>query len=952
MFPKSSATELVGTVRAILWSNWSECAADPTGGFQGVVIARLSDNTVVKGPSPEDEIEIGSTYRFLGRKQTHAQYGDQFAFSTFCLAEPATRQGTIRYLVKLAPNVGEVTACKLWDTFGPEAVATLRTNPQAVADANILTLDQATKAAAVLAKESGLEQTKIDLFGLFDRRGFPGNLIEACISRWGARAGQRIRKNPFGMLVGRPRLPGCGFKRIDKLYLDLGGKSTALKRQMLAGWNALREDSSGNTWLPQGVFRQAITRAVGDDEARHADALELGIRSKWLATYKDEEGQVWVAEAGKAKNERRIAEKVKELRAAVGAAPKWLNAYSEIVPGVLSPHQLDRLKVSLSSSIGILAGTPGTGKTFTAAQVVKYLACRFGLDSIAVCAPTGKAAVRCTSAMLSYAIDLEAITIHRLLKTGRNGHDGGGWQFEVNESNPLGKRFVIIDEASMCDADITAALLSACAPGTHLLFVGDPYQLPPVGHGAPLRDMIAAGIPCGELTEIRRNSGMIVEACRDIKNGRPFATTETIDVPNGKNLKCLSGDTPEDQIAALTAVLNKIAASGKFSPVWDCQVLATVNDKSKISRRALNSALQPLLNPAGESIPPNPFRIGDKIICTRNSGMPLMALMAGKPGNTVDSYMPLVGRNEFVANGEIGNVMAVGPKLTIARFDPPNRLIKIVMGKPKESDGEGEEADSSTAGTVCDFELAYAITTHKSQGSEWPVVIVMIDDSPGARRVCSREHIYTAVSRGKTLTVLIGKMPALEMMAQKVSLDKRKTFLKELLGALDAANDTADNPAGNSDRPKEFDGEPPQPGKKEAVQAGPVRSEAERGNPENGDSEQDGGDHSGEGGANGVETGAELHLCDIPDMPPYVRHCLKKAGMFTVEQLQSEAAKLKRSAELLGSSPLSLAIYGLAHVSRDAADAAARAIERAAVAPTDEELQTAGVSEVEVPDGF
>lgn len=312
-YPKSSATELVGTVRSIVWDNWQECAADPSNTSIGRVIARLTDSSTVCGPCPEDGIEPGITYRFLGRKTTHAQYGEQFNFSTFCLTSPATRLGTIRYLVKLAPNIGERKAALLWDRFGAAAVQTLRESPADVAESGILSLDQAQEAAAELAKFAGLEQTKIELFGLFDRRGFPGAMLEACVAKWGAKAAERIRKNPFGLLTARPRLPGCGFRRCDKLYLDLGGDAVDLKRQMICGWNALREDSSGNTWFPQGVFRQAITKSIGEGEAKHDKALSLGIRSKWLATYTDEESQVWIAEAGKAKNEAKIAEKVKEL---------------------------------------------------------------------------------------------------------------------------------------------------------------------------------------------------------------------------------------------------------------------------------------------------------------------------------------------------------------------------------------------------------------------------------------------------------------------------------------------------------------------------------------------------------------------------------------------------------------------------------------------------------------
>lgn len=575
----------------------------------------------------------------------------------------------------------------------------------------------------------------------------------------------------------------------------------------------------------------------------------------------------------------------------------WSDAWEAIPAEAVSPHQREAIRLALAGKIGILNGSPGTGKTFVSAQIVKYLSCRFGLESIACCCPTGKAAVRLTSAMLSYGLDVEATTMHRLLRIGRNGHDGGGWQFQMNEGSPLPFKFLIVDEVSMVDADLMAAFLSACAPGTHVLFVGDSGQLPPVGHGAPFRDLIESGaVPIGTLSEIRRNSGLIVEACREIKHGRPVTTADQVDDVN--NLKHVHGDTADEQTAALKAILSRFQSTGKFNAVWDCQVLCATNDK----RRELNRILQALLNEAGEQCKPNPFRIGDKVICLKNSSMPLVDLVLGKPGNTVDSWHPSSRGEEFLANGEIGKVLAVGPKLTIARFDQPPRTIKIVMGKPKEAEGDAKE-DGETAGTGCDFDLAYSITTHKSQGSEWPCCIVIIEDTPGAKRVCSREHVYTAISRAKKLCVLVGKMGVLEAFCRKVSLDKRKTFLKELVNGR------------RGPKPKEFDVKLPDPSAQvlenepEPSPPPPTLTSAAIPSP-----------HS-----------ADIALADI-DIPPYVRHRLAKAGIHTVGEIDSDTANLSRF------------IYDVAHVNWDAAEWTAQRIKEA--------LSKESLVLAEVPDDF
>jgi exodeoxyribonuclease V alpha subunit len=209
-----------------------------------------------------------------------------------------------------------------------------------------------------------------------------------------------------------------------------------------------------------------------------------------------------------------------------------------------SDHQREAAARAMAGPVGLLTGTPGTGKTFVTAQVIKAVRDLVPPDEVAVVAPTGKAAVRITRALHDYGVDVEATTVHRLLQIA--GKTADGFKFAHNRDNPLPLRVVFLDEASMLDVDLAAALVAALAPGTHLLLVGDPYQLPPVGHGAPLRDLLAAGLPAGELTEIRRNSGMIVEACRDIKNGYRYKTCDKFDDAgnNFRSVECGRGLVP------------------------------------------------------------------------------------------------------------------------------------------------------------------------------------------------------------------------------------------------------------------------------------------------------------------------------------------------------------------------------------------------------------------------
>lgn len=777
------AKELIGTVDEIRW-----VAADSS-----CVIAKLRTGETVKGPSEDEELAEGVTYRFLGRWEEHHKHGQQFAFQTFVKDAPHNRPGVIKYLIDEVAGVGRAKAERLWEAFGSDAVAVLRTDQARVAATGILTADQAAEAARDLTNSAALEKTKIDLFSLFVGRGFPGKLLSACIERWGARASLVIRRNPFILLT--EDLPGAGFRRCDRLFLDLGGNRSKLKRQMLSAWNYMREDNDGHTWFPAMTLERKIIDKCGMAAAPW-DAMVLGKRGGWMATRREPAGSkaktdLWLAEYEKADAERRLAEKIMELCSL--CVTRWPAIPTD---AGFSEHQGDRTAKATHRPVGMLTGTPGTGKTYCAGAIIREVVKQYGSALTAACAPTGKAAVRLTASMRRYGVtSLEATTIHRLLEIGRNGHDRRGWGFQRNRDNPLDQRFIFVDEWSMGDTSLAASLFDACAPGTHVLLIGDSGQLPPVGHGAPLRDMLAGGLACGELSEIRRNAGMIVEACVAIRAGKPFKyCTKYAELDlrpeneggTGKNLLHIETSSPEESLDALRVLLARWKRTGEFDPIWDAQPLVAMNDKSEVSRVPINRMLQGELNPevevavsqgmtpmpadpAGKKPPRNPFRVNDKIICLKNG---MIELADGFNDNQPNG-------DTYIANGEIGAVIATEPKVTYAKFMYPDRIVKILIGKVEEGNGVDGNGDGEQKGTGCDFALAYAVTCHKFQGSQCPAVIIMIDKE--AARVASREWIYTAVSRAEKLTITIGSMSTMLRQCRKVSLTHRKTFLRELL---------------------------------------------------------------------------------------------------------------------------------------------------------------------------
>ena len=405
----------------------------------------------------------------------------------------------------------------------------------------------------------------------------------------------------------------------------------------------------------------------------------------------------------------------------------------------LSTHQKFEFLKASRSTIGILGGAPGCGKTFVVASVVKAMASSIGLDNILVAGPTGKSAVRITENLQAKDIPLRARTLHSLLM-----------QLETKNLAQFQASVIIIDEMSMADTDLVAATLRARAPGTMMLFVGDVNQLSPVGHGAPLRDMIAAGVCYGELTEIIRNSGGIVEACAAMRDQRKW------DV--GDNLH-LVADRPDMMIERINQICHQAKNAG-LDPVWDVQIVTAVNEKSPLSRVELNRELQRVLNkqPGEEGVA---FRVGDKLVNTKNAWFKL-----AQNKHADDTLADVNDREEvYVANGELAKVINVDRKSMVLSLDAPARQIEIYFGQ------EGG----------CTFELGYALSVHKSQGSDWPWVVVMLDDYPGARMVCDRSWLYTAISRAKTKCWMLGNRSTADRMCRTSKIWHRKTFLRELI---------------------------------------------------------------------------------------------------------------------------------------------------------------------------
>lgn len=751
----------------------------------------------LKGDSPEGELVSGIEYRFYGKwseyhnKRT-GSVEKQFQFQTFTQSEPHEREGIIAYLVQAGQGrgIGPARAAQIFDKWGSECVAKLREAPEEVAGKiRGLSAEDAQEASTWLKARQKLEACTISVTSLLAGRGFRKTTPRWAINNFGNLAADIVRRDPFKLI----QAPGVGFKRCDALWSHLGLPANRLRRQAMCAWYSVSEDRDGSTWVPMDLAKEGVKKLIGGAQVKPDKAIEMCLRLGNVSpgrkgalslirsdmegtTIQAEGGRKWVAVAGKALAEERLAELIVQGMAERAAAWPAAESLTGISGKDITDHQrAEYAKATSGGALAILGGGPGCGKTFTAAAVIKQLIQQVGIANIAVGAPTGKAAVRITEAMQAAGLQLRARTWHSILGIGEVDPETGDLGFAHNENSPLRFKVLVGDESSMVDVPLFCSVMRARPKGCLFLIVGDVNQLPPIGHGAPLRDMIAAGLPYGELTEIKRASGGIVETCAAIRQSKPWSA--------GGNLIMADDPTPAGQLRLMMDAIRSAESEG-LDPIWDVQPVVAVNAKSPLSRKAVNELLQRELNPnAGDRPRGSPFSVGDKVVCLKNGYYNACAI------NLRDEDHAEVVENDrgevFVANGELGEVLQVGEKSMMVKVRSPERIISIPRGKPSDQDSQGEGGDGvdsdKPSSTGCSWDLGFALSVHKGQGSEWPWVIVLIDEYPGARMICTREWNYTAISRAKLRCVLIGKKSVIDAGCRKVAIGKRKTFLRELI---------------------------------------------------------------------------------------------------------------------------------------------------------------------------
>lgn len=693
---------------------------------------------VVVGVMPP--IEPGEFLKAEGAWDTHSKYGKQFKAERVTRAFPVTAEGMKRYLGSgLIWGVGKGTAERIVNAFGVQTLDILNM-PDAFE--RLSAIKGVTRQRAGLIVEAWSQQREIADVMLFLQEYRVGTALSIKIYKHykeqDLSAIQILQSDPYQLTRD---IHGVGFKTADRIAQNLGLPSDSPGRMAAALVYAMEAAvSDGHVYLPDNAL---IEKAAELLELPITPALSSGLErllkdgtfrsdiqpDESLAIYQP---ALYHSERGAVGRVRRVLEnpdsKVFEQGVHQMSEKDWELLIKKAAYGgvSLAPQQAAAIKMALCNKLSILTGGPGTGKTTTLRTIIgalELLGCHFLLAS-----PTGRAAKR-----LSQATGHNAQTIHRMLGyTFRVG-------FERNEENPLKTDFLIIDETSMLDLHLFYALMRALPPEAHLLLVGDVDQLPSVGAGDVLRDLTRSDVcPVTRLNVIFRQEGgsLIIENAHRINNG------ETPILDNQGNDFFFFGKEAPDEAAALLVdvVQNRIAQKFGYNPLDDVQVLTPMY-RTPIGVDALNTALQAALNPAGrpaeKQFGNHIFRVGDKVIQTRNN------------------YE--IG----VYNGDIGRIHS---------FDFEKRQLTVII--------EGDYKEYSWA-EADQLALAYACSVHRAQGSEYPVVVIPILTQH--YMMLQRNLLYTAITRARELVVLVGTRKAVNLAVKNNQVAKRYTRLSHLL---------------------------------------------------------------------------------------------------------------------------------------------------------------------------
>jgi exodeoxyribonuclease V alpha subunit len=672
-------------------------------------------------------ISAGEFIQASGSWVNDRAHGPQFKAAFLKVAAPTTVEGIEKYLGSgMIRGIGPVYAKKLVRAFGEAVFEIIEQEPARLRQVTGIGPKRAGQIIAGWAEQKIIREIMLFLHS----NGVSTPRAVRIYKTYGADAVQLISENPYRLARD---IRGIGFRTADQIAAKLGIEKTALIRVRAGISFALAEAmDDGHCGLPADELVPLAQKLLEVSAELVDTALMLELEAGTVVA-DSLDGQRCIFLAGLYRAEQEIADKLKLLAgghppwAAIDAekATPWVEARTRLS---LADSQKRALRTALTSKVMVITGGPGVGKTTLVNSILKILVAK--AVSVSLCAPTGRAAKR-----LSESTGLEAKTIHRLLEV--DPRTGG---FRRNDEAPLDCDLLVIDETSMVDVLLMRAVLNALPRQAALMLVGDVDQLPSVGPGQVLADVIASGtVPVVRLTEVFRQAAesRIVTSAHRINQGM---MPELSPAPDG-DFYFVDAMEPEEAIRKLLAVVqHRIPHRFGFDPIRDVQVLCPMN-RGGLGARSLNIELQKVLNPPGEVRLERfgwTFSPGDKVMQVENN------------------------YDKEVYNGDLG---------VVARIDLDEGELAV--------DFEGREV-VYPFGELDELVLAYAMTIHKSQGSEYPATVIPVTTQHYT--MLQRNLLYTGVTRGKRLVVLVGQRKALAIAVKGAQTRRRWSNLREWLG--------------------------------------------------------------------------------------------------------------------------------------------------------------------------
>ena len=685
------------------------------------------------------EIAAGEELKLTGHWDTHATFGRQFRAELCERSMPGTVAQVLKYLASGAVRgIGPATANKIVDAFGEDTFDVLANHPEKLALVKGISKNKAREICEEFKEQYAVREVMMHLTNL----GLsPTESINA-YKALGNHAADQIQENPYILCSADI---GIGFERADSIAASLPQKPLPEYRIKAGVIHVVKHNlNNGHTCLPRDKMLGPAAALLSTNEDSVDIALDELLETKQLERA-DIEGREYIFLPYMYEAEYKAAQRVKMLvkfpPAGAATMDKDIRRL-EYEDGIhYNEKQREAIVTALEKGILILTGGPGTGKTTTVNGILKLFE-RQDLN-VALTAPTGRAAQR-----MSEITGKEAKTIHRLLESERTGNER--MQFCRNARNPIEADAVIVDELSMVDSILFAALLEALPIGCRLVMVGDSDQLPPVGAGNVLHDLIDSGLlPVVELDEVFRQAmeSLIVTNAHAVVAGE----LPNLDVKDNDffHMERSSGVRTAQDIVDL--YLNRLPKAYGYEPTRDIQVLCP-SRKGDTGTVNLNRLLQEAVNPSAKGkgeikLQNRVFREGDKIMQIKNDY------------NILWTRGTEEGSGIF--NGDVG---------ILTKIDRPRGIIEV--------DFEGRAA-VYPAENLKELELAYAVTVHKSQGSEFEAVIMPVIDVPP--QLCYRNLFYTAVTRAKSKMITIGRRSQIETMVRNDKKIRRFSALKYFL---------------------------------------------------------------------------------------------------------------------------------------------------------------------------